>query len=137
MSYDLCILDENVPEVRAYVATLTDRAELDALHDAERTSGRGQEGTGRRGVLDAIEERRGELGLTDPNPGLARGQRPEATEAEPRPPAPAPPGWTKVRWRGHDLYRCAGKDRGGHPCRFESFDVGEVYAHVKQKHPGL
>jgi hypothetical protein len=68
---DVSILDRTVPEVTAYIASVATTTELHALHAAE------SRGKRRKGVRDAIEERKGELAFPDPNPGLARGGRPE------------------------------------------------------------
>lgn len=61
----------SVDEARAAIEIQDDPTVLDRWHDGERAHP-SHEG-GRKGVKDAIEERRGELGYEEPAEGLARG----------------------------------------------------------------
>lgn len=58
------VLSSNVPEARALIRDVHDLGVLDALHAAERKHPKYRDG--RNKVLDAIEERKGEITTADP-----------------------------------------------------------------------
>lgn len=128
------VLDGTVKQVLRRIVEITDEAQLDALLAEEERSGRGPKGTGRKGVLDGIQEQLGTLRRPGVSPGLARGpERPDDIAVPaPAPPAPAPQPapWIKKEWAGLPLFVCrtCGKD-------FLD-DVGAAYEHVKKRHPG-
>jgi hypothetical protein len=102
----------NADEAIRALRRVDDPGELDRLHDRERAHPR-YEG-GRSSVLDAIEERRGELAL----------RAPESTGVPPS----RDPRWRVGRWGGHANYECE-------RCAFATLDEERMQEHQRARHP--
>ena len=83
-------------------------------------------GSNRKTVKDALEEVIDQAHVADASPGLASAPAPEPP-ARARAPRAVP--WERRKWHDHDLYICR-------VCHRDFFDAGEIWEHVRKKHPG-
>lgn len=110
------MLQGTVDEVKARLAGAPLSARhIEELHEEERARPRP-----RRGVLDTLEEMRGERAMAEPELGTARGPRPEVTP-------PPVVGYMKKRWGKRAIYVCKS-------CGRDSMDVTAMSEHVRRQH---
>lgn len=113
----MAIAEMKAKDAVRYIAGVQDVAELDALQDGERTNP--HVAGGRLRILEAIDARRGEIGVPV-----------EGEKAPPPPPEDLSPDkpWREDRWAGMPQFNCRS-------CPFQTLEAPAIEQHVAAAHP--